>query len=583
MDPWSIAAILGALAAFLGWRKATSSSSTPTTPTAPAVPVPPAPVPTSPTPAVQPTPAPTPLPVPPPASTPPVVVPQPPPPQNPTPPPPAATGSIVVSGGNMLGGSRVDSPSSAYQLNYQMDGNLVLYGPAPGGGGVPVWASNTAGRSVGQVAMNVGGNLIIYDAGGNVVWTSGTDGNPGAFLSVNDNGTITVQDPGLTPPNGTLWTGGTPISTPAPPPTPSGGTGPAPITALPGAPGRDALCRVHAAFNGDVSVTTPELGTVPSWGPEIGLLSASSRQTTYAAHRAWGATHFCVAIAGNYQEGGVVYPNNTAENNNWFGALPTLVNILIEIIGAGMWPVLFLDGDDGFSQIYNNLPAVVQAIRTSPIGDLTPYLVYCSGFDSIDEIGLGQYHDNGATEDALFVYIRSIIGDDAVQAKENAYNNPPMWVIPPSPGSTAVDVFLQEFASLALGNQQAPKIIAGTWDAEHNDYAPTYNVPAGNEVPWTQSWQVCKRLLAAWSPPADEPFNILVPVTGGANAGTNQPVSADSQGAGGQWLASGTPRGRQYVIAFEFGTYAMTHGQATAEQVQTTRAYLDTWGFDGVC
>lgn len=473
----------------------------------------------------------------------------------------------------MLGGARLESPSTRYQLNYQLDGNLVLYGPSG-----PVWDSKTAGSSVGQVAMNTGGNLIVYDAAGRVAWVSGTDGNPGASLSVNENGTVTLVH------NGTvIWTGGTPqAAPPAPPP----GTDPTPQSfQLPGPPGRDRLCRVKAAFNADLMVTTKQLGTVPSWGPEVGMLTDyADRLTTYRAHAAWGASHIVLLAAGPpYVEPGVVYPSNTAFNNDWTNDLDTMYSRLVECIANGLWPVLGLGGDGGYQYIRDNLARFVNKIRTGPAGDLTPYIVYLSGTDSIDSIGLGVYKDNGDTEDALLVFIRQTIGNDAVQAKENYFGDPPMWKIPPTAGSDAVDVFLIESAGIMLGNEPAPKIIAGTWDAGHNDYAPVYDKP---ETPWTVFWLLMKRTLPSYTAPADQPFDILVPVTGSATnpafKGT-APVSSDSRGGNGAWYARGTPRGRQYFVWFEFGTYPGTHGQAGPGQIQRTREYGAACGFDSVC
>jgi hypothetical protein len=380
-----------------------------------------------------------------------------------------------------------------------------------------------------------------------------------------------------------------PPSPPAPPPPPIPPT--PPVIVLPPQPGRDALCKIKAAFQG-VTVVTQQLGSVPSWGPEVWMLtSLADRQAVYAAHKAWGATHIVVAIAGSYVEAGVAYPNNCAMNNNYFTDLPTMYSRLVEIILNGLIPVLMLDGDDGFDKIYTNLPAVVKQIRTGPQGDLTPHLVYCSGFDSIDGIGLGQYHDNGATLDQLLVYIRQQIGPDAVQAKENAMlafwsgATGPLGGPYSGPGAQACDVFLFESQNISPGNDPAPLIIGGTWDSEHNDYAPVWNK---SESCWTQIWQDLSRLIPNgnnYTAPPDQPFNIMVPCTGSATnaswSGTAS-VSSDSRGHA-SYIGIGCPRGRFYSCAFEYGTYQWTHGQCTAQQVQNARNYLAAIGLDQVC
>lgn len=54
-------------------------------------------------------------------------------------------------------------------LAYQGDGNFVLYRQ-----GQPLWASNTAGRAAGFVAMQGDGNLVAYDAAGVPYWATMT-------------------------------------------------------------------------------------------------------------------------------------------------------------------------------------------------------------------------------------------------------------------------------------------------------------------------------------------------------------------------------------------------------------------------
>jgi hypothetical protein len=109
----------------------------------------------------------------------------------------AAHGSGLASGEFMQ--SRIVSNNGLYHLDYQGDGNLVLYAP----GDVPYWASNTPGASVGYTVMQGDGNLVVYDATGTPIWASGTWGNHGAFLVLADNGMLSVvsADGSIT-----LWT-----------------------------------------------------------------------------------------------------------------------------------------------------------------------------------------------------------------------------------------------------------------------------------------------------------------------------------------------------------------------------------------
>jgi len=49
-------------------------------------------------------------------------------------------------------------------------------------GGGPVWASNTAGRTLGVAAMQGDGNLVVYDAASVPRFNTMTNGTPGAQL-----------------------------------------------------------------------------------------------------------------------------------------------------------------------------------------------------------------------------------------------------------------------------------------------------------------------------------------------------------------------------------------------------------------
>jgi hypothetical protein len=109
----------------------------------------------------------------------------------------AASGSGLAPGEFMS--SHIVSNNGLYHLEYQDDGNLVLYAP----GNVPYWASNTPGTSVGYAVMQTDGNFVVYDANGTPTWASGTWGNHGAYLVLADNGMLSVvsADGSIT-----LWT-----------------------------------------------------------------------------------------------------------------------------------------------------------------------------------------------------------------------------------------------------------------------------------------------------------------------------------------------------------------------------------------
>jgi hypothetical protein len=110
---------------------------------------------------------------------------------------------LLASGVELRPGEARSSPSGAFTLRYQLDGNLVL----SGADGQPTWASGTAGRTPRLAAMQGDGNLVVYDSAG-AAWHSGTHGNPGASLAVDSAGRPSVRSAT----GATLWTpsGGAP-------------------------------------------------------------------------------------------------------------------------------------------------------------------------------------------------------------------------------------------------------------------------------------------------------------------------------------------------------------------------------------
>jgi outer membrane protein assembly factor BamB len=90
------------------------------------------------------------------------------------------------------GGESLWSPNRHFHLEYQTDGNLVLYRQIDM---AARWASNTDGRSVGRCIMQLDGNLVVYDGEGHARWASGTNGKPHCFLLLQDDGDLIVCGP----------------------------------------------------------------------------------------------------------------------------------------------------------------------------------------------------------------------------------------------------------------------------------------------------------------------------------------------------------------------------------------------------
>lgn len=107
--------------------------------------------------------------------------------------PPAST---LAAGERLYPDQYVRSPNGAYTLTYQMDGNLVLYGPDG-----DLWSSSTHGSSPGFATMQGDGNLVVYRGDGVPIWATDTPDVPGAELRVQDDGYIVLYDAG----NNVVW------------------------------------------------------------------------------------------------------------------------------------------------------------------------------------------------------------------------------------------------------------------------------------------------------------------------------------------------------------------------------------------
>lgn len=350
--------------------------------------------------------------------------------------------------------------------------------------------------------------------------------------------------------------------------------------AVPDKPTRDQLACVNCALQG-VTVTTQQLGTIPSWGPEVAMLtSLEDRQAVYAAHKAAGATHLTIGVTCHYQEGGVQYPNGIAADNNFLGNLPALTALVAEIVQAGLMVLLMHGADDQdqnqFDRVANGADEIVCALA-----EWQPWVVHCPGFDGVVPIG----NENGANLQAMIQMVlamREAVGEAGVIAFELP-TGWSFWGPGPYAGAgsytslmgQAVDVWLQEFASPPGPPEPAPKIIGGTWDAEHNDYAPVWDKDA---TAWQQIWQIAARTVPHYTPPPDQPYDVPVRVTGGPNDGQVVPVSADSRSP--QRYACDTPRGHSYWISFEVDAYGWTHGETTSANAQAAVAYIVRTGYD---
>ncbi|PPF67725.1 curculin domain-containing protein [Rathayibacter sp. AY1E8] len=94
--------------------------------------------------------------------------------------------NALVSGEELIRGESLTSPSLAFKLVFQSDGNLVAYNSSSNA----IWSSGTQGTGV-RLAMQKDGNAVIYSSTNQAVWLTDTN-EPGATLSFQDDGNLVL-------------------------------------------------------------------------------------------------------------------------------------------------------------------------------------------------------------------------------------------------------------------------------------------------------------------------------------------------------------------------------------------------------
>ncbi|HEY9864751.1 MAG TPA: FAD-dependent oxidoreductase [Candidatus Obscuribacterales bacterium] len=104
----------------------------------------------------------------------------------------------LCTGESLKPGQGLTSKNGLFNLNYQEDGNLVLYRAKDD---KPLWASNTANKSAWRCYMQEDGNLVVYASEGKPVWSSQTYGLQyiGCKLTLSDSGQLVIYDQNNSP------------------------------------------------------------------------------------------------------------------------------------------------------------------------------------------------------------------------------------------------------------------------------------------------------------------------------------------------------------------------------------------------
>jgi YD repeat-containing protein len=105
----------------------------------------------------------------------------------------AAGPGELLAAGILRPGQALSSANGLYSLAYATTGDLIL--SMPHFCATVLWTSGTAGATLGQLAMQGDGNLVLSDAGGVPRWSSGTVGNFGAHAVLENDGNFVIYPP----------------------------------------------------------------------------------------------------------------------------------------------------------------------------------------------------------------------------------------------------------------------------------------------------------------------------------------------------------------------------------------------------
>lgn len=350
---------------------------------------------------------------------------------------------------------------------------------------------------------------------------------------------------------------------------------------LPPPPTRAQLTDYRTHFQG-LYYETQQYGRIPSgW---LDLLSEWDRQIAFATHHAAigpgfpnGDTHLLINISGSYKESTQVWPWALAQGHDWTNDLRGFKAMVRSFITAGFFVDIRLAGDGlsvndnpsfgeyndpvgstyGFQWLMANFPRIALALAgdsasACPDGeDLTPYCVFCPGYDGVfyGWSRAGETPDPQPGRVAAFGQLFRALLPNGVLAIEHGMGTIPVGGgagdYAPSGRMSTYDIIMGEFPN---GLERS------------HDPNPDTN-------PGCQTWMVLDRMVRPWNRPSDMP--------------SSPPERWDLHPP--YYLANESPRGPYVYVAFEFTKFLETHGSGyPVEQTEACREYLIGMGCNNV-
>jgi hypothetical protein len=122
----------------------------------------------------------------------------------PPPPGPGQFGSTLRVNQSLMRGQSLVSNNGRFQLDFQLDGNVVLKHLRSGR---VMWATGTNDKPAFRLTMQDDGNLVVYSRDSRPLWASGVTGpqmRRGQVLTLQDDGNLVVTSRGRV-----YWASGT--------------------------------------------------------------------------------------------------------------------------------------------------------------------------------------------------------------------------------------------------------------------------------------------------------------------------------------------------------------------------------------
>lgn len=317
---------------------------------------------------------------------------------------------------------------------------------------------------------------------------------------------------------------------------------------------RADMLRTKCVFQG-MSFVTRQYGSFPGDGGELNMLDQVQDRLDYykVLHSVGTTAPMLIWASDTYSEPDFTSPV-PGPQMRWVKDVKGFCDRIAEILTVGGFSAVYipLPGDGqtapdypyGWQFTMDNVASLVAAMKAYPLGDLTPYCIFGSGFDGVvwnwtedQVVQYGQYLRTLMPDAVLAMEFGAGIVGPWGEGKEQ-YPDASQWAS--NPKMALFDLFLQEFASPPYSNLD-------------------------------QIWQIVARLAAPdYVRPPDQPTD-------------DDPQSPFRPGSGNDLLSNGTPRGPYGYWLFEGDTYEWVRGRVNLTDCIAHGRYIQAAAPNHIC